>query len=316
VTDYVGVIGEALVDVVVSDTATPRAHVGGSPLNVAVGLARLGENVLFTGRYGRDEYGNMVRDHLARNGVDSVLSPDDTATSVATARLDPTGAASYSFDLDWTLPPAAELSELVRQALCRDGETRSLTHVHTGSIATMLEPGASTVMELLSALEPDVTLSYDPNCRPTIVPDRALARRRAEESVALADVVHASDEDLAWLYPDRPLEDTIVEWQRIEPAMVVVTRGSTSILCATAAGVSEHPVHPVEVADTVGAGDSFTAALLIALKDRGLLGADRRGALRSISPEDTTAVLAYAARAAAITSSRPGADPPTRDELG
>lgn len=315
-TDYVGVIGEALVDVVVSDTATPRAHAGGSPLNVAVGLSRLGENVLFTGRYGRDEYGEMVRGHLARNGVDTVLGPDETPTSVATARLDPTGAASYSFELDWTLPPAAELFRLVREAQRRDGRDRTLTHLHTGSIATMLEPGASTVMELLAFLEPDVTLSYDPNCRPSIVPDRALARRRAEESVALADVVHASDEDLAWLYPDRPLEDTIVEWQRIEPAMVVVTRGARDILCATAAGVTAHAVHPVEVADTVGAGDSFTAALLIALKDRGLLGADRREALRSISAADTTAVLAYAARAAAITSSRPGADPPTRDELG
>ncbi|QCU79216.1 carbohydrate kinase [Citricoccus sp. SGAir0253] len=309
-------IGEALVDVVVSDTATPRAHVGGSPLNVAVGLARLGENVLFTGRHGRDGYGDMVRDHLARNGVDCVLGADDAPTSVATARLDPTGAASYSFDLDWTLPPAPELSRLVQEALVRDGRERTLTHVHTGSIATMLEPGASTVMELLTHLEPEVTLSYDPNCRPSIVPDRALARRRAEESVALADIVHASDEDLEWLYPDRSLEDTIVTWQRIEPAMVVVTRGATSILCATAEGVTEHPIHPVEVADTVGAGDSFTAALLIALKDRGLLGARHREALRRISAEDTTAVLAYAARAAAITASRPGADPPTRAELG
>ena len=315
-TDYVGVIGEALVDVVVSDTATPRVHVGGSPLNVAVGLARLGENVLFTGRYGRDEYGQMVREHLARNNVESVLEPDDAPTSVATARLDPTGAANYSFDLDWTLPPLPELGRIFREVEDRDGRHRTLTHVHTGSIATMLEPGASTVMELLSVLEPDLTLSYDPNCRPTIVPDRAVARRRAEESVALADVVHASDEDLTWLYPDRPIEDTIVEWQRIEPAMVVVTRGSTSILCATAAGLTEHPVYPVEVADTVGAGDSFTAALLIALKDRGLLGSRGRQALRAISPEDTASVLAYAARAAAITASRPGADPPTREELG
>lgn len=315
-TDYVGVIGEALVDVVHSDTATPRAHAGGSPLNVAVGLARLGENVFFTGRYGRDEYGSMVRAHLERNGVDSVLAPDALPTSVATARLDPTGVAHYDFDLDWSLPETAEIARLVREVLVRDGPERPLRHLHTGSIATMLEPGASNVMELLAILEPDVTLSYDPNCRPSIVPDRATARRRAEESVALADIVHASDEDLAWLYPERPLEDVIVEWQRIEPAMVVVTRGESSLLCATAAGLTEHPVSPVEVADTVGAGDSFTAALLVALKDRGLLGAENREQLRGICAEDTAAVLAYAARAAGITSSRLGADPPTRADLG
>jgi fructokinase len=316
VTDFVGVIGEALVDVVMSDTATPRAHVGGSPLNVAVGLARLGENVYFTGRFGRDEYGAMVCEHLERNGVNTVLEPDDLPTSVAKATLDPTGAAHYEFDLDWSLPAATETAKLLRAAMSKDGKIRTLKHLHTGSIATMLEPGASTVMELLTSLEPDVTLSYDPNCRPSIVPDRTTARRRAEESVALADIVHASDEDLAWLYPDRALEDVVVDWQRIEPAMVVVTRGETSILCATAAGLTEHPVTPVEVADTVGAGDSFTAALLVALKDRGLLGAENREVLRSISPQDTASVLAYAARAAAITSSRPGADPPTRDELG
>lgn len=315
-TDYVGVIGEALVDVVLSDTATPRAHVGGSPLNVAVGLARLGENVFFTGRYGHDEYGAMVRDHLERNGVASVLAPDELPTSVATARLDPTGVAHYDFDLDWSLPETAEITRLVRGVLDEGGRNRTLRHLHTGSIATMLEPGASTVMELLATLEPDVTLSYDPNCRPSIVPDRATARRRAEESVALADIVHASDEDLAWLYPERSLEDVIVEWQRIEPAMVVVTRGEASLLCATAAGLSEHPVSPVEVADTVGAGDSFTAALLVALKDRGLLGAENRERLRGIGAADTASVLAYAARAAGITSSRLGADPPTRDELG
>ncbi len=315
-TEYVGVIGEALVDVVLSDTATPRAHVGGSPLNVAVGLARLGEHVFFTGRFGRDQYGAMVRDHLEHNGVVSVLEPDTLPTSVATARLDPTGVAHYDFDLDWSLPPTGEIARQVRAVLDRGTEPGSLEHLHTGSIATMLEPGATTVMELLAVLEPDVTLSYDPNCRPSIVPDRATARRRAEESVALADIVHASDEDLAWLYPERSLEDVIVEWQRIEPAMVVVTRGESSLLCATAAGLTEHPVAPVEVADTVGAGDSFTAALLVALKDRGLLGAANREALRGIGAEDTAAVLAYAARAAGITSSRLGADPPTRSELG
>lgn len=104
-------------------------------------------------------------------------------------------------------------------------------------------------------------------------------------------------------------------WQQVEPALVVVTRGPQDILCATAEGVVQVPTVPVEVEDTVGAGDSFTAALLAALKDRGLLGASNRGALNRMSRQDTEDVLRYAARAAAVTASRPGADPPSRTEL-
>ena len=147
VAQYCGVIGEALVDVVVSDTATPRVHVGGSPLNVAVGLSRLERPVLFAGRLGRDAHGDMIASHLRENGVRCLLEPDAAATSVATARLDPTGAASYEFELDWTLPPAA--------ALARDFDDAAggpLHHMHAGSIATMLAPGDAEVMGTIVAL--------------------------------------------------------------------------------------------------------------------------------------------------------------------
>lgn len=310
VSEYFGVIGEALVDVVLSDTATPRAHVGGSPLNVAVGVSRLGRPVLFAGRFGQDEHGAMIAAHLEGNGVRRLLDADAAPTSQATARLDPTGAASYEFELDWTLPPA--------DALARDFRSAAggpLLHMHAGSIATMLAPGDAEVMGLLEALSPETTISYDPNVRPTIVPDREFARGRAEESVRLSDVVHASDEDLAWLYPDRPLMDTLVAWQAMGPALVVMTRGAEDIVAVTADYTVERPIVPVEVADTVGAGDSFTSALLAALDDRRLLGAENRDRLRAMDRADVESVLIYASRASAITSSRPGADPPTRDEL-
>lgn len=309
VADYFGVIGEALVDVVLSDTATPRAHVGGSPLNVAVGLSRLGRPVLFAGRFGRDEHGDMIASHLRDNGVRCLLEQDSAATSQATARLDPTGAASYEFELDWTLPPAAELAQEFAAA------GGGLRHMHAGSIATMLAPGDAEVMALLERISADATISYDPNVRPTIVPDRAFARARAEESVRLADVVHASDEDVAWLYPDRPLLESLQAWQRMGPAFVVMTRGAEDIVAVTAHGVVERPIVPVDVADTVGAGDSFTAALLAALDDRSLLGAENRDRLHAMDPADVRSVLIYASRASAITASRPGADPPTRAEL-
>ena len=310
VSDYFGVIGEALVDVVLSDTATPRAHVGGSPLNVAVGLSRLDVPALFAGRFGSDEYGEMIAAHLRDNRVRSLLGADSSPTSQATARLDPTGAASYEFDLDWTLPTSDELV-----ARYRGDIGGRLVHLHAGSIATMLAPGDAEVMRLLELLQPTTTLSYDPNVRPSIVPDREFARNRAEQSVRLADVVHASDEDIAWLYPDRPLLDSIRAWQQMGPALVVMTRGAEDIVAVTAHEDYERPIVPVDVADTVGAGDSFTAALLAALDDRSLLGAENRDQLRAIGHEDLESVLIYASRAAAITASRPGADPPNRAEL-
>ncbi|MDY6055984.1 carbohydrate kinase [Micrococcus sp.] len=309
--EYFGVIGEALVDVVLSDTATPRAHVGGSPLNVAVGLSRLERPVRFAGRYGQDDYGRMIDAHLHDNGVRSVLEPDTTATSVATARLDPTGAASYEFELDWTLPRVADLQD----RLSPDAGGGRLLHVHAGSIATMLAPGDAAVMGLLEALQPSTTISYDPNVRPSIVPDRAFARARAEESVRLSDVVHASDEDVAWLYPDRPLLESLRAWQQAGPALVVMTRGAEDIVAVTAEHEVQRPIVPVDVADTVGAGDSFTAALLAALDDRRLLGAENRSRLHTMDLQDIQSVLIYSSRASAITSSRQGANPPTRAEL-
>lgn len=308
---YFGVIGEALVDVVLSDTATPRAHPGGSPLNVAVGLSRLERPVVFAGRIGRDEYGDMIAAHLQDNDVRSLLEPDASPSSVATARLDPTGAASYEFELDWTLPSAEDLARRLQEA-CGDG---LLVHVHAGSIATMLAPGDASVMGALAAAQPHATISYDPNVRPSIVPDREFARARAEEVVRLSDVVHASDEDIAWLYPDRPLMDSLQAWREAGPALVVMTRGAEDIVAVTAHGVVERPIVPVDVADTVGAGDSFTAALLAALDDRTLLGAENRERLHAMDLHDIQSVLIYASRASAITASRPGADPPTRDEL-
>ena len=134
-------IGEALVDVVLSDTATPRAHVGGSPLNVAVGVSRLERPVLFAGRHGRDEHGAMIAAHLEGNGVRSILEPDASPTSQATARLDPTGAASYEFDLDWTLPAAETLVRDFRAAAgLLEGYGTGLEPQELDALRTRLEP--------------------------------------------------------------------------------------------------------------------------------------------------------------------------------
>ncbi|PPB48506.1 carbohydrate kinase [Arthrobacter pityocampae] len=300
------VIGETLIDEVVSDTASMRAHVGGSPMNVAVGLARLGHRAQFVGRYGDDDYGRMIQQHLHDNAVSFPVEPDAAPTSVATARLDPAGGASYDFQLVWELPGLAR-----RKDTLLDG----CTLLHTGSIATMLAPGADDVLALMTAASGLVTVTYDPNCRPTIIRDAAFARRQAEAFVALADVVKASDEDLAWLYPDRTPEESARAWLEAGPAVVVVTRGSKGPWGVCRTGEAAVPAPPTAVVDTVGAGDSFMAALLGAIVDSGLDGAHHRDALLRITVDQLTGMLQYAARAAAITVSRPGANPPTRDEM-
>jgi fructokinase len=300
------VIGETLIDEVVSDTAPSRVHVGGSPMNVAVGLARLGHPAQFIGRYGDDDYGRLIRSYLSDNSVLFPIGPDAKPTSVATARLDPAGGAAYQFELIWELPGLLERREALLQGT---------TLLHVGSIATMLAPGADDVLALVESAHPLATISYDPNCRPSIIADRGFARRQAERFVALSDIVKASDEDLEWLYPNRPALESAREWLALGPSVMVVTRGSKGPWGICAAGNTEVSAPVTSVMDTVGAGDSFMAALLGALVDLEFDGAHRRSELRRITTEQLTGVLAYAARAAAVTVSRAGANPPTRHEL-
>lgn len=299
------VIGEALIDEVISDTAPQRAHVGGSPLNVAVGLARLGHPTQFLGRFGDDEFGRQIHAHLRDNSVLAPLQPDAHPTSVASARLDPVGGARYTFQLAWELPDLTEQENLFE----------GTTLVHTGSIAAMLTPGAEDVLAAVRHARPFATISYDPNCRPTIIRDAAYARKQAEKFVALSDIVKASDEDLEWLYPGVDVQESARRWLSLGPAVVVVTRGSKGPWAVLERGECEVPAPATSVVDTVGAGDSFMAALLSALVDRELDGGQRRNELHSLSAEQIHGVLAFSVAAAAVTVSRAGANPPTRDDL-
>ena len=271
-----------------------------------MGVARLGRPVQFVGRFGSDTYGAMIAEHLRANSVLTAFEADDLPTSVATAVLDPAGGARYTFDLEWQLPGLAEdLPALL------DGTTM----LHTGSIASMLSPGASHVLRAVEQARPGCTITYDPNCRPTIITDVSYAREQAEKFVALADVVKASDEDLAWLYPQDSPRDAARRWLGLGPALVAVTSGSRGAWAVTASGEAEASVPPVTVVDTVGAGDSFMSALLVSLMDRELDGGARRSELARIGTGDLEAVLTFAVRAAAVTVSRAGANPPYRAEL-
>lgn len=297
------VVGEALIDVVEHADGTVSRFPGGSPANVALGLGRLGRAVDLLTWLGPDADGDLVRAHLAASGV-RVLPGDATRTSTARARLDRNGTASYRFDLEWDLPdPSAEPAgpPLV---------------VHTGSIAGVLEPGATRVAATVARHRDTATVTYDPNLRPALMGTPEKAAPHVEALVALADVVKVSDEDLAWYAPGTPDHEVVRRWAASGPGLVVVTRGGAGAWAVTRAGV-EVEVAPVrvEVVDTVGAGDSFMAGLIDGLWSAGVLGAHRRDAVGALDRSTVAAVLERCAAIAAITVSRAGADPPRRDEL-
>jgi fructokinase len=300
--DDVLVVGEALIDIVRRPDGTSAEHPGGSPANVALGLGRLGRRVWLLSHLGEDARGERARKHLAASGVALVPGTVTSGpTSTATAVLDDRGAASYEFVLDWHLP--------------MDPPLPAARALHTGSIAAFLPPGGDEVLDLVRRSAGRVTVSYDPNARPVLMGEAGDARSRVEQFVAVADVVKVSDEDLAWLEPGRDPADVAAAWLSLGPALVVVTRGPEGALGLCGDGLVEVPAPPVAVVDTVGAGDAFTAGLLDALLTADLLGAERSSALRGLSRTALARAVEHAGKVAAITCSRPGANPPTRSEL-
>ena len=298
-------IGEALVDVVRGRDGSVEEHPGGSPANIALGLARLGRPVELLTWIGKDPRGHAIREHLEASGVSLAAGSDGaTSTSVAIATLDETGGATYTFELDWQVPT---------EQLTDFGD---VLVVHSSTIGAALEPGASSVLRILTEARVDATITYDPNIRPAILGDRDDARDLVERLVILSDVVKVSDEDLEWLEPGVDPREVARRWASLGPAVVVVTRGGEGALAVTAGGVEVSVEAPrVQVADTVGAGDSFMSGLIDGLWSAGLLGASHRIALGGVDAEVLRPVLERCVQIAAITVSRPGANPPTAAEL-
>jgi fructokinase len=308
----VAVAGEALVDMVPAPVAGYfELAPGGSPANVALGLSRLGVPTRLLARIAHDMLGVRIREHLADNGVGLEHVVDATEqTSLALVSVAEDGGATYDFRVDGTADwqwTADELAGALDDAVVA---------LHSGSLALTTPPGANVLRELMTRARATATVSYDPNCRPLLMGEPAEVLAGVHELLAVADVVKVSSEDLEWLCPDESPEAVLEDWLGRGPAIVAVTLGGDGVLGGTAAGVrARRPGVPVSVIDTVGAGDTFSAALLAGLHRRGLLGADARPELRALDEDTVDALLDEAALAAAITCSRRGADPPTADEL-
>lgn len=300
------VLGEALIDIVRDPYGEETEHVGGSPLNVAVGLAALDHVVDFATTFGADPHGERIRTHLADRGV-HVLAGSETGdpTSTARAELDEAGAASYTFDLHWNLPTVTLEA--------------GTGHAHTGSIGALLHPGDAHVRGALAAVrQSGGTVSYDPNVRPTIMGPVREVRPRVEELIALSDVVKASSDDLEVLYPDQSVESVLTRWCELGAALAVATLGAHGVTYRVAGepDTATLPTRASAVVDTVGAGDSFMAGLLSALLDAGLLGDPAaRARLATGTLEGIRPAIDRGLACSGLTVGHAGAYAPRRAEL-
>lgn len=287
--------GEALVDIVVPHAGEPTTAPGGSPLNVAVGLSRLGLDAMLMTQLGRDERAEVILAHLEASAVR--LAPESVhpefPTSAATARLDEHGAATYEFELEWSMPTTTLPDDAVG--------------LHVGSIGAALQPGRSSVLGLVEqAAARGLLVTFDPNARPAFTPDADQAWSDVRETASAAHLVKMSDEDLAFYRPGAKPEEVAGELLGGTTRLVVFTLGGYGAAAFTTGGAVEVPSRTTTVVDTVGAGDSFMAALATVAHEDGL---------DDLSPERLRAMLGAAHAVASVTVSRRGADPPRRGEL-
>ena len=298
--NQVWVVGEVLIDLI-PEGADRKPSVGGGPANTAKALAKLGINTQFIDGISTDDYGQMAKSELVTSGVKlDYVKYSDKPTCLAIVSLSDSGSASYEFVIentatfdftsDWLPNPQTEIPILL----------------HIGTLVTAIEPGAFVLFEWAQSVAKVAPIVFDPNIRPAVIGDRKQYVKQVERWVSISSAVKVSDEDIRWLYPSLEIEQVVNNWLAKGPSLIVVTYGDKGLAGYRVGEKVSVDAVKVAVADTVGAGDTVGAILVEAIVKDGL---------NTLSGVKLEMMLKRAAKAAAITVSRSGANPPTLKEI-
>ena len=296
----VWVAGEVLIDLI-PEGADCKPVVGGGPANTAKGLAKLGIDTQFIDGISSDQYGQMTKNELKTAGVKlGYVKYSDKPTCLAIVSLSESGSATYEFSIENTAT-----FDFTSEWL-PNPQTDRPSLLHAGTLATVIEPGASALFKWAKFVAKVAPIVFDPNIRPAVISDRAQYVAQVERWVAISSVVKVSDDDLKWLYPSLEIKQVVNNWLAKGPSLVVVTYGDKGLTGYQKGEQVSIDAVKVKVADTVGAGDTVGAILVEAIVKDGL---------QSLTGSRLETMLKRAAKAAAITVSRVGANPPTSEEL-
>ncbi|HMA33256.1 MAG TPA: carbohydrate kinase [Chloroflexia bacterium] len=309
-TGLVTTMGEILVDFLPQTEAGQligfRMHPGGAPFNVAVGVGRLGQPVAFAGKLAGDLFGHYLQAHVVQEGIDTRFLRSGAGQSTLAFVAMENGEPAFAFYGDGAADTRLEAAEIPAALFT---ETRIF---HCGSISLLRGSTPAAVLATAERLHGHALLSFDPNIRPGLVDDAPAYRALLDRLFALADIVKLSAVDLTWLAPGWEAPAIVAEFAQRGPALLLVTQGSQGVLARRGADTWRVPAYPVAVVDTVGAGDAFSAGLLAGLAERGIYS---RAQLLALPVADLLATIQFAGAVAALTCTRPGADPPRRAEV-
>ncbi len=310
----IGFLGEALIDFISGDASgggDPFFHYysGGSTLNAATAAARLGSDALFLGKLSKDMFGQKMKDYFIANNVqirdDLVDVPENSM--IGFAKIDESGAASYVFytsDTSVTSFSAEEIRKTIE-------ETPSLEYILTGSVSVALETSGTHILNALKSVENLPFVFFDPNVRPTVIEDFEKYLKRMKELASLSSIIKLSHEDLEFLYPDLSVQDGLARLMEGKTQAIILTLGKDGLRWMDREGRTvEVPAIDNPIVDTVGAGDTVSGAVLTYLSENGIQQT------RDLSETQIRQMLEFAVQAAAVTTSRKGANPPLRGEVG
>jgi len=296
----VWVAGEVLIDLI-SDGSKQKPIVGGGPANTATALSKLAIDTQFIGGISGDEYGQMAKGELVASGVKlDYVKYSDKPTCLAIVSLSDSGSASYEFVIENTATFDFILNWLPNP------QTERPLLLHIGTLATVIKPGASVLFEWAQSVAKVAPVVFDPNIRPAVINDRNQYVLQVERWVSISLVIKVSDEDIRWLYPTLEIDQVVNNWLAEGPSLIVVTYGDKGLAGYRVGEKVSVDAVKVVVADTVGAGDTVGAILVEAIVKDGL---------NTLSGAGLEMMLKRAAKAAAITVSRSGANPPTLKEI-